>query len=926
MNRARNFKLSGMLLAAALLVGCGPEAPKDHLAAANQYIEQRNFGSAVIELKAFLAKTPNAPEARYLLGVALMQQGQPTAALTEFNKAQELGYEKDHLIAKRATALLANLRTTELLREYGEMTLTDRLSQAELQTAIAAAHLQSRRIKEAEAALTNALEAEPNYGWALLNKARIAIHRGQADEAFKFIDAAIATGAINGEAWHMKAALLQVARDDVAGAEKAYLESAKDRRFAELARADLISLYIRHNRLQDIKPVFEQMKKASPQHPTTLQVEAQIAFVEGRHDKAAELLTKLLRVNPKDARLLILAGAVDLSRGSLVSAEVNLGKAIQLSDRQPLARRLLADTYLRMHQPEKALVALRPLIETAKPDGHALALAGEAHLRLGDTQRAEAFFAGALKGMPDDVRLRTAMALTELARGDAKSGLEALEKLATSDPGDVADKALITSYMKRREYDSALAAIDRLGKKKPEDAGVPLYRGIAEVLKGNPAAARSAFEQAFKMDGTNHVALMHLANLDVRDGKPEAARQRLEAAVKARPNDLGMRTVLLNTLARTGATPEVRKAFLQESITALPGEPSLRVAMIDLLLAQKDTEAAVAAARQALSAFRDQPAVLDAAGRALGDSGDEEQAISTFGRAAALSPRDHVPHVRLADIHGKRKNMKAAADSLRKAFELAPTDDGVHRRMLALAKLTGDPSLALSAAKTLQRQRPDLVAGYFIEGDVEAARKNWPAAIAAFKAAIGKSDAGSFAQIRVHDATLASGQAAAAQRFAADWIKAHPKDARFIEHMADIAIRRRDLASADALLRQALAADPKSAVSYNNLAWVQVERGDKDAIVNAEKAYALAPNSPPIMDTLAKVLAARKDFPRAIEVQQRAVAAGGADVGLYRLQLARIYIAAGEKGKARDELDQLAKLGDKFGGQPAVAALRKSIQ
>lgn len=902
------------------------DTDKDHLAAARQFIDQRNYVPATIELKALLGKTPNAPEARYLLGLTLMQQGLVGQALTEFNKAADLGYDKDQLVAKRASALLANQRFQDLLREYSDVTLADRHAQAELRTAIAAAHLRYQRVKEAEAALNEALEAQPNYGWALLNKARIAIHRGQTDEAFKLVDTAIGAGTINGEAWHMKAALLLVVKGDLVAAEQAYKESAKDPRFAELARADLISLYFRQNRVQDIRPLFEEMKKANPQHPTTLFVEAQVAHLEGQYDKANEILARLLKFNPEDPRLLLLAGATDLRRGALMSAQTHLGKAMQLTERQPAARQLLAGTYLRLNQPEKALTALRPLLDATSPDGNALALAGEAYLRLGDFDRAEAHFTAALKRTPGDVRLRTATALTDLVRGDTQSGLRTLEQLASTDKSDIADKALISAYLKRRNFEAALTAIDRLARKKPEEAGVHLLRGMALLGKGDPSAARGAFEGALKIDPGNGIALAQLAGLDLQAGKPEVATQRLVSAIKAYPKDTSLRLTFLGILSRTGAPPAKSKAFLIESVAAVPGDPSLQVALVDFLLAQGETQAALAAARQALSAFGDNARVLDAAGRALAESGDEQQAISVFGRAAGLAPRDPLPHIRLADIYGKRKDMAAAAASLKRAFDLAPMDDGVHRRMLSLAKLTNDPSVALAAAKTLQKLHPDKVTGYFIEGDVQAARKNWPVAIAAFSAAIGKPGADSAAQIRVHDATLASGQQAAAERFAADWIKNHPQDARFIEHMADIAMRRHAYPAAEDLLNQALRADPRSAVAYNNLAWVQLERGAKEALANAEKAYSLAPASPAVMDTLAKTLAAQRDFKRAIDIQQKAVDTGGPDAGLYRLHLAQILATAGDKPKALAELDQLAKLGDRFAGQKAVAALQKSLQ
>lgn len=919
----RPFGIALLLL--LFLVGCGQPSEKDLLQSAQQFIDKQDYRAAEIELKTLLSKTPASGQARYLYGFALMRQGQFVQALTEYDKAVDLGYDQDQLLARRATALLANARFKDLLKDYGDVTLADKPSQAELRTAVAGAYLRERKIPEAEAALADALSAVPDYGWALLNKARIAVYRGNANEGFKLIDDAIKSGTNNGEAWHMKAALLQVARGDFAGAEQAYLESIKDPRFAVLARADLVTLYLRLKRVDDAKQQLLALKKSSPAHPTTLFVEAQIAFLGGDMVKAAENLDKLLRASPKDDRLLVFAGAVDLTRGALLAAETKLGKALLFTNRQPVARRLLAATYLRMGQPEKALGALQSLLEGAPPDGNAQALAGEAMLQLGDAQRAEDYFSGALKQMAGDVRLRTAVALADLAQGDVKGGFAALEKIASADEGDIADKALISSYMKRREHDAALAAIDRLARKKPGDATVGIYRALALRAKGDLGGARSAFDAVLKTDPANVVAAANLASIELQERKPDEARLRLESAIKASPRSLGLRIALFNVLKASGAPADAVKATLAESISALPREPALRVALVDFLLGQKDARSALTAAQQALSSSPDNVSILDAVGRALVESGDDEQAISVFGKAATLSPRNAQPHVRLADVYGKRKNMKAAAASLRRAFELEPDNDGVHRRMLSLANLTKDPSLALWAAKTLQRDRPDRVIGYYIEGDVHASRGNWPAAIAAFKGAIGKADGGSFPQIRVHDAILASGQNTAAERYAQDWIKANPKDARFIEHIADITLRRKSYAAAEALLKQALEADPKSAVALNNLAWSLAERGAPGAVELAERALKLAPDSPPILDTLAKALARQKEYTRAIATQRRAIT-GGKDDGLYRLHLAGILAASGDKAGALSELDAVAALGDTFPGQAAVAALRKSLQ
>jgi hypothetical protein len=49
------------------------------------------------------------------------------------------------------------------------------------------------------------------------------------------------------------------------------------------------------------------------------------------------------------------------------------------------------------------------------------------------------------------------------------------------------------------------------------------------------------------------------------------------------------------------------------------------------------------------------------------------------------------------------------------------------------------------------------------------------------------------------------------------------------------------------------------------------------------------------------------------------------DAPQYRLALAKLLLAAGEKTKAKVELEKLAGMGAKFGAQAEVAALQKGL-
>ena len=72
------------------------------------------------------------------------------------------------------------------------------------------------------------------------------------------------------------------------------------------------------------------------------------------------------------------------------------------------------------------------------------------------------------------------------------------------------------------------------------------------------------------------------------------------------------------------------------------------------------------------------------------------------------------------------------------------------------------------------------------------------------------------------------------------------------------------------------------------------------------------------------LLAERRSSPGPSSCSTRRSNCSLSNAGL-RLNLAKIYIKAGDKARAKAELETLAKLGEKFPAQPEVAALLKSL-
>ena len=87
---------------------------------------------------------------------------------------------------------------------------------------------------------------------------------------------------------------------------------------------------------------------------------------------------------------------------------------------------------------------------------------------------------------------------------------------------------------------------------------------------------------------------------------------------------------------------------------------------------------------------------------------------------------------------------------------------------------------------------------------------------------------------------------------------------------------------------------------------------------------ALAPKQPAFLDTLAVLYSDKNDYAKALEWQNKAIALAPQNA-IFKFNLAKIHIKGGKKDLARKELDELAKLGDKFAGQAEVASLLKGL-
>ena len=926
MNIGRNFFGTApvALAIAFLLAGCADSDPQKMVDSAQQYLDKQDNAAAIIQLKNALQKNPDLAQARFLLGKALFLNGDPVGGKAELEKARALGFAPDQLTPLLVRSKLALGELQQVTTDFNKVELTSPEATAELKTLLAIAWRMQGKQDGFEVNLQQALAAKPDHAPALIEQARFKGAQRDFDGAIAVLDTVLAADPKNAEALKLKGDVFLYSKRDTKDALALYRAASEANPQLADARAAIVRILLSQGDLDGASKELDALAKTAKGTPQTLYLQTLLAFQKKDFPAARDLSEQMVKVAPNSPTALEMAGATALQLNSLVQAEAYLTRAVAAAPQLKIARRALVLTLLRTGQTDKALAALPADIATNDSDPALLSVAGEVHLVKGNLEIAQALFARASKLDPDDPAKQTSLAVSQLMSGKTELAMESLQDIAASDKGVVADMALINAHLRKRDIDKALAAIEDLEKKRANDPMPSLLRSRALLARNDRVGARKALERALEISPTYMAATAALATLDVADGKALDAQKRFESVVQREPKNAQALMALAEIKARNGAPKEEVLDAIRKAIDAAPTDKLPRLMLVEYLLQQKDNPGALSNAQTAVAAIPDAPELLDALGRAQAANGENNQAMSSFNKMASLLPNSPLPHVRMATVHAVLKAPAAAEQSLRKALEIQPNLLVAQRGLAELAMQAKKPADALAVSKTIQKQRPKEAAGYLLEGDVHAAGKSWSNAVDAYSAGL-KAAPGTELAIKLYTVQGLAGRTADADRTALEWIKGHPDDAGFRLFLGDRALGTNNLKEAERHYDRVIELQPKNALALNNLAWVAGKLGRADAVSLAERAVAAAPTQPAFMDTLAMLLSEKGEHAKALDLQKKVVAAQPT-APVFKLNLAKIQIAAGDKAAAKQQLDELSALGDKFSGQAEVKRLRDGSQ
>ncbi|NDP46893.1 MAG: PEP-CTERM system TPR-repeat protein PrsT, partial [Sulfuriferula multivorans] len=587
------------------------------------------------------------------------------------------------------------------------------------------------------------------------------------------------------------------------------------------------------------------------------------------------------------------------------------------------ALRLLAATQLRLGRPDEAARTLNPALKSANADAGVLVVAGEIALAKKDFSQASSYFEQAAQRNPDSAAILTELGISRLAQGDSRAMTDLQAAAGMEGANSRADNFIILNQLKKKEFDAALKSIAALEKKQSASPLSWNYRGAAYLGKQDVARARDGFGQALKLDPGFFPAAANLAQLDLKDKQPIAARQRFEGILKADPKHLNAMLALAD-LALLSKDEKTFVSWLEKAASVQPQALQPRLVLARYQLAKGDKNKALATAREAVNAQPDSPVALDLLGTTQLAVGDSTNALASYRKLVEGQPGQATPLVKLATTQIVAKDLPGARKTLQDVLRIQPDLIEAQLMLGGIEIQSARFEEAQKLAKQVQQQKPDNPAGFVLEGDTAFARKDYSSALAAFERAQKLKPSGSLLvrQLQIFNATQRPEEG---EKRLAAWLSTHPQDAGIRAALAENLIKRGQHKAAAEHYLLLNKGNPNNLLVLNNLAWSLFESKDSRALGFAEQALKLKPDNPAVMDTLGWILVQQGQTSRGIKLLKQALAKAP-DAAEIQFHLASSLAQSGDRARALSEVERLLASGVAFPQMQEARNLHKHLK
>ena len=855
--KGRATRLSMLLIViTAINTGCNrasndtPEQKASrHLERAESYHRQGQYRAAIIEARNAIDAAPQDSRGTIELASLLNELNQGKQALRIL---EPLANSTDRaVIIARADALLSQGKARSAL-DYLQ-THNSNSGDAEIQLRIARAQAGAGLIAEAQtnlAALQNSAEATQ----VKLEQAQLYVRQGNTAAANTTLEQLLQKNSNLIEALALSAKLAEM-RGDLEGAEALLSRALINLPQTDMITPDkalvlqqLIPILTKLGRSSESLVYAKALADADPQG-TILQdkfKQGLNAFKAGKFADAESSLSEVYEQTRDDYAGLLL-GMIKYHKKDFTGAAALLGENADPEIAPDTALKALANAELHLGQPDKLLELIGTDGQKHIKDPELKALVGIALVQSGKRADGEKLLGDALRENPANASVRAIVARHYLIGNQAEKAIKILDEGLAKTADNSLSRLLIGAYVQSGKLDAALLAAQKLAAVTPEQAANYHILGHTALIAKQYAAGEKALQKALSLQPDYAPALLDTARLHLVRQQAQLAADLFQRLIEKNADDVAALKGFITAQEMLG---EKTAGNIENKISQLANSDTARAVIAEYHLRNRRAEDA----NRILSAINIAPGnnypsyvkqlyALSEATRLLkGKEFNRANQIAIDG--LRLNPRNtHLLGLlgQIAIASGSTAEAKKIIDQFALIEPAAPALIDL-RASYALA--TGDAASATQELRTL----------WNTTRDDQAAAKLYQA--------------------------LAKTNPGAATQFLADWQSALPDSDSPLLLRAVQYERGGDIPQAEKLYEQALKRNGNNALALNNLALIYFARNDGRVLALAEKAHALQPQNPAILDTYGWILVGLNQREKGLKLLQQAaeIAPGSTEI------------------------------------------------
>ncbi|HEY0687098.1 MAG TPA: XrtA/PEP-CTERM system TPR-repeat protein PrsT [Steroidobacter sp.] len=598
------------------------------LTAARIAMAGNDYIAAAGELRRLVNAAPQFTAARYLLGVALVAQGNLEQASQELSRVVEQAPQN-----LEARQLLAQVRM-RLHDPDGALRVLVPAIQANADNSRLAAMFDEVRTQAGADAgtidtLEEALRKAPDNANLQLQLANLYLRAGAPDKAVALLRRNPASGALDPR---RESVLLQgIAQSQGKAAANAHIDALLARDSSPAMVSLAAGFHAREGDFDKSRALLNGALAKDPKQPDLLFTLARVEWSARKLDAARQALQRVLDADPANNPAQMMLVEMDIAQGAEDAAVARLEAMRKTDPKAVEPTLLLARLALRRNEAKRADELIAAALQAASNRADVLNTAGLLYLESGRFDQAAAVF-------QDGAKANSANPLLWLNLGRAQLGLEqkgpareSLEKALSLQPNWLpAVGALAFLEVQEGREAAALERIEALKRIQPKDPAVLALEGeVYSVLRRYEDAAKS-FDAAAALRPSGELAIKsYQARLT---GKLPDAVTPLERWARDNPDNTGFSTVLADAYIKTGERQKAVALYQQILARQPKNVPALN--NLAWLYYELHDERAVATARQAYALAPQSPAIMDTLGWILVETGNVTEGLALLERAA----------------------------------------------------------------------------------------------------------------------------------------------------------------------------------------------------------------------------------------------------------------------------------------------------